>query len=595
MNSAVIMAIAILVFGVGFRFYSKFLALKIAKLDDSNPTPATRLNDSKDYVPMNKWVVFFYHYATIAGAGVLMGPTLAAQYGWLPCIIWILAATCLAGGVHDFMVMFLSVKYDGKSIGDIAKREVGLLCWIAVTLATFFMVIVAIAGMGIGLISALTHNPWATFTVATSIPIALFIYAYGRWIRRGRLQEGAMIGLCLLIIVLFTAPMLHKMGLLNIFSLGKEELIFIIALYCAIASIIPVHILLAPRDQLSGLIKIIILSFFVLAVFAIHPPLKMPPITEYAIIGGPVVPGTLWPFLFIVITCGAISGWHTLCCSGVSPRLIAKESHIRTIAYGGWLLESTIAVVALCLACILFPGDYFAINTNPKVYAGLGMNPVELQRFSQLIGMDLQGRVGGVSSLGVGAAKLLSGLFGEWTLAFWYQFVIAFMGIFIMPIVDHGTRMARYLVQDALGISSTMTRKWWFSTIFLTFIGVFLWAYLLYTGTISIIWPMFGICNQLMACIGLTVATSYILKRFKPIYGLVTFWPVLVFTSASLHGTVIKISKELLPLATTPAYVQMSILIFFIVLFCIVLIDAARSWLKAFKQSFYFAKAQNDK
>ncbi len=594
MNSAFILAIAILVFGLGFRFYSKFLALKIAKLDDEKPTPAVRFNDGKDYVPMKKWTVFFYHYATIAGAGVLIGPTLAAQYGWLPCILWILAATCLAGGVHDFMVMYLSVKYDGKSIGDIAKREVGFLCWIAVICAAFFMIIMAIAGMGVGLISALKNNPWATFTVMATVPIALFIYAYENWIRKGKFQEGAIIGLGLLIIVLLTAPELQKMGLLNIFDLRRERLIVLIGIYSLFASIIPVHILLAPRDHLSGTIKVSGVMLITIALLIMHPTFKMPPLTVYATIGGPVVPGTLWPFLFIVITCGAISGWHTLCCSGVSPRLIAKESHIRTIGYGGWLLESMIAVVALCLACTLFPGDYFAINANPKVYAGIGMNPVELQRFSELIGMDLQGRVGGVSSLSVSVANLLSDLFKrETTLAFWYQFMIVFMGIFIMPIMDHGTRMARYFVQDALGITPKMRSKWWFSTIILAFIAVFLWGYLLWTGTIGILWPMFGICNQLMACIGLIIATSYILKHFKPLYGLIAFWPVIVFASASIHGAGIRILKDLLPSGTTPAYVQMSLLLLFIVLFCLVLIEAARSWLKAFNKLMPPSKKQS--
>jgi len=573
------MALAIFIFSLGFRFYSKFLASKVTKLDDGKTTPAIRLNDGKDYVPTNKWVVFFYHYATIAGSGVLIGPTLAAQYGWLPCILWILAATCLAGGVHDFMVMFLSIRHEGKSIGQVAKMEVGRISLIAVTLATFFMVIVAIAGMGIGLVSALRHNAWATFSVATTIPISLFIYAYAHWIRRGRSSEGAVIGLCLLVLFLLIAPKLNEMGLLRTFDLETEQLILLVALYSSIASMIPIHILLSPRDHLSGLIKVAVIALLVIAIFAAHPDLEMPPLTEYAALGGPVVSGGLWPFLFIIITCGAISGWHSLCCSGVSPKLLSRETDIRIVAYGGWLLESTIAVVALCLASILLPGDYFAINATPNVYATLGMVPIELHKLSGLIGMNLQGRVGGVTSLGVSAAKLLSSLSGgEATLAYWYQFTIVYVGIFIMPIMDHGTRMARYFVQDALGIAPSKTRKWWLSTVILTLAMAFTWAYLLYTGTIGVIWPMFGMCNQLMACIGLIVATSYILKHLKPIYGFITFWPVLVFSSASIHGALLKITKELLPSGTIPALVQTSILLFFIALFSVVLVDALRKW-----------------
>lgn len=589
LNSAILMALAVFVFALGFRFYSKFLATKIAKLDDRNPTPAVKFNDGKDYVPMNKWVVLFYHYATIAGAGVLLGPTLAAQYGWLPCIIWILIATCLAGGVHDFMVMFLSVRNDGKSIGEIARKELGRLSWITITLAVFFMAIVAISGMGMGLINALEHNPWATFTVMMTIPISIFIYVYTRWIRRGRIFEASAIGLAILMALFFAAGMFQHTWLLTLFDLDRGTLVILIALYCSIASILPVHVLLTPRDHLSGLIKIAFVILLVMAIFLVHPTLKMPPTTEYIFKGGPVVSGTLWPFLFITITCGAISGWHSLCCSGVTPRLLTKETDIRTIAYGGWLLESAIAVVALCLACILAPGDYFAINTSPKVYATLGMEPVELKRISELVGMNLQGRTGGVTSLGVSIAKILSSLIGlDATIAYWYQIAIVYIGIFIMPIMDHGTRMGRYFLQDALGIKHAKTYKWWLSTIILTIIMAFTWAYLLYTGTISVIWPMFGMCNQLMACIALLVATSYILKHSKPLYGLVTFWPVLIFASASIHGGILKVVYELLPTGTTVAYVQSSVFIIFIILFSVALADSLRNYVntvKAFKMS----------
>lgn len=586
-NSVILMALSVLIFALGFRFYSKFLASKIAKLDDRNPTPAVKLNDGKDYLPTNKWVVLFYHYATIAGAGVLLGPTLAAQYGWLPCIIWILIATCLAGGAHDFMVMFLSVRNDGKSIGEIARKELGRLSWITITLATFFMAIVAISGMG--LINALEHNPWATFTVMTTIPISIFIYVYTRWIRKGKTFEASIIGLAILMALFFTAGMFQHTWLLKLFDLDREALIILIALYSSIASILPVQVLLTPRDHLSGLMKVAFVALLVVALFFAHPTLEMPPVTEYSFKGGPVVSGALWPFLFITITCGAISGWHSLCCSGVTPRLLSKEADIRTIAYGGWLLESAIAVVALCLACMLAPGDYFAINTSPKVYATLGMEPVELKKVSELIGMNLQGRTGGVTSLSVGIAKLLSGLFGlDATIAYWYQIAIVYVGIFVMPIMDHGTRMGRYFLQDFLGIKPTKVYKWWLSTIVLTIIMAFAWAYLLYTGTIGVIWPMFGVCNQLMACIGLLVATSYVLKHHKPLYGLVTFWPVLVFASASIHGGVLKVAYELLPMGTTVAYVQSSVFTIFIVLFVVTLVDSVRNYMnavKAFKKS----------
>ncbi|MBO3803309.1 MAG: carbon starvation protein A, partial [Candidatus Brockarchaeota archaeon] len=440
---------------------------------------------------------------------------------------------------------------------------------------------VAIAGMGMGLISALKNNHWATFSVATTVPISLFIFAYSRWIRKGRSFEGAMVGLSLLILLLIMAPKLAETGLLRAFDLGSEQLIFLIAIYSSIASIVPVHVLLSPRDHLSGLIKVAVIAVLVAAIFAAHPELEMPPVTEYAFSGGPVVSGSLWPFLFIIVTCGAISGWHSLCCSGVSPKMVHRETDIRVVAYGGWLLESVIAVVALLLASTFAPGDYFAINATPQVYGTLGLAPVELRGLSESVGTNLQGRVGGVASLGASAAKILSSLSGGGAaMAYWYQFTIVYMGIFIMPIMDHGTRMARYFVQEALGIPPSKNFKWWLSTVVLTLAMAFTWAYLLYTGTIGVIWPMFGICNQLMACIGLIVATSHIIKHRKPIYGLVTFWPVLVFSSASIHGALLKITNELLPSKTVPALVQTAILLFFMSLFCAVLADASMKWFK---------------
>ncbi|MEM3693205.1 MAG: carbon starvation protein A [Candidatus Bathyarchaeia archaeon] len=574
MNSASVMILSILVFVLEYRFFSKFLAMKIAKLDDKNPTPARKFNDGKDYIPTNKWVVLFYHYATIAGAGVLLGPTLAAQYGWLPCIFWILIATCLVGGVHDFMVTFLSVRNDGKSLGEIALKEIGPLSRITVTLATFFMVIVAIAGMGIGLINALEHNPWATFVTIMTIPISLFIYAYSKCLRRTNILEASAIGLAILIVLFFVTGIFQHTSSLYLFDFDRESLIILIALYSSIASLLPLEILLTPRDHLSGLIKVTFITLLMLSIFFAHPNIKNAPITEYSIKGGPVVSGAIWPFLFITITCGAISGWHSLCCSGVTPKILSKETDIRTVAYGGWLLESLIAIIALCLACILAPGDYFAMNTSPEVYSALRMEPVELEKFSTLIGVKLQGRTGGVTSLSVSIAKLLSSLFGsDATLAYWYNLAIVYICIFIMPIMDHGTRIGRYFIQDALGIKPMKTFKWWLSSIILTLVTAFAWAYLLYTGTISIIWPMFGMCNQLMACIGLLIATSFILKHNKPIYGLITFWPVLVFASASIHGGIIKISYELLPIGTTTAYIQASMFLFFMLLFVITLAD----------------------
>lgn len=586
MNSTLLIALSIFVFVLGFRFYSSFLSKKIAGLDDSRATPAVKFNDGKDYVPIKKWTLYFYHYATIAGSGVIVGPTLAAQYGWLPCILWILAATCLAGGVHDFMVMFLSVRHEGKSIAEVAKQKVGKVSWLTITIAVYFMVVVAIAGMGVGLLSALVHNPLATFTVFVTIPIALLMYLYEKYFKPRRSIYASILGAVMLIFCVLIAPKLDEMGLLTTLDLSKDHLILLIGLYASAASMLPVQQLLAPRNNLSGYMKVFIVGALLFTLL-IPREIRMPSVTSYVLIGGPVVSGCLWPFLFIIITCGAISGWHTLCCSGVSPRCISKESDIRVVAYGGWLLESVIAIIALCLACSLFPQDYFAINTAPEIYSGLGMQTVELAKLSQAVGFDLQGKIGGVVSFSISAAKAFSDVFGGQYLKQAYLFMVLFMAIFIMPIMDHGTRMARYFVQDALGIKAANARRWWISAFALTLVMASMWSYLLYTGTISVIWPTFGVCNQLMACIGLTVATSYILKTRRPIYGLVTFWPVLIFASASIHGAFIKIMFELLPLETTAGYIQASILTLFSILFIVALMDTFKIYIKALHGAFH--------
>jgi len=578
MNSTILISLAIFVFALGFRFYSTFLSKKVAEIEDTKPTPAVEFNDRVDYVPVKKWPLFFYHYATIAGAGVIIGPTLAAQYGWLPCLLWILAATCLAGGVHDFMVMFLSVQHGGKSIAEIAKSEVGRISWVIVSIAVYFMVVVAIAGMGMGLLSALEHNPQSTFVVLCTIPIALILYLCESF--RLSIIVSSIVGATLLVLIVIIAPVLYDAGLLAPLDLSRSQIILLLVLYASAAAILPVDKLLVPRNRLSGYLKVLIVVLLASLLLFMMKAIRMPSITDYAYVGGPIVYGPLWPFLFIIITCGAISGWHTLCCSGVTPRCISKRSDIRVVAYGAWLLESMIAVVALTLACLLYPQDYFAINSGPNVYASLGMQPIELPKLSNILGFSIEGKTGGVVSFSISAAKVLATLVGEEHLRQLYLFMVVYTAIFIMPIIDSGTRMGRYFIQDALGITAANPRRWWASTLILTFTMVSLWSYLLLTGTISLIWPTFGICNQLLASIGLMIATAYILRKRPPIYGLVTFWPVLIFASASIHGAIIKILYELLPLGTIAAYIQTAILLLFTTLFLATLIDASRVYLK---------------
>jgi carbon starvation protein len=362
MDGAIILAISICIFFLGYRFYSKFIADRILRLDPDRPTPAAQMKDGVDYIPTRRSVVFFYHYSTIAGAGVLVGPTLAAQYGWLPCIIWILVATCLAGGVHDLVIMFASVRHNGRSIGQIAKEELGRTGGGAVMIGILFLVVTCIAGLGLGVVTALEKNPWGAFSAIMTIPIALLVGIYMRHIRPGRVVEASLLGVGLILVFFFLGSLIPGSALATYFTLTKEQLTIIIGLYAFIAAILPTDLLLVPRDYLSAYIKAGVIFLLVAGVFLVRPEFNMPSVTQYINGGGPVVSGALWPFLFIVITCGAISGWHSLCCSGVSPKLVRNELDIRPIAYGGWLLESLCAVIALSLAASMMPGDYFAIN-----------------------------------------------------------------------------------------------------------------------------------------------------------------------------------------------------------------------------------------
>lgn len=580
MNSAVLLATAICVFYLGYRFYSRFLGLKVTSVDESRPTPAVRLNDGKDYIPTKRGIVFFYHYATIAGAGVLVGPTLAAQYGWLPCVIWILAATCLAGGVHDFVVMLASVRHDGKTLGQIALAEVGKLTGSLVSIATIFLITTAIAGLGLGVVKALELNPWGTFSVVTTIPIALLVGFYLRRVRPGKIIEASLIGIVLVLATFVIGSLIPTSWLAGYFRFDKEQLTILIGLYAFVAAIMPVDMLLTPRDYLSAYIKAGVIALLVIGFFVVRPDLKMLPVTQYVEGGGPIISGGLWPFLFIVITCGAVSGWHSLCCSGVSPKLISNERDIRPVAYGGWLLESLCAVLALCLASMLIPSDYFAINAPLSTYAMTGMTPAELPRLSRIIGMELQGRTGGTTSLAVGMGLIFSNLFGgEGALKFCYMFAVVFLGIFTMPIMDHGTRMSRYLLQETFArVYKPFRRTSWLSSIIFTAVATTSWVYLLYTGGIGVLWPMFGICNQLLASIGLTVGTIFVIRRNKPVYGLVTFLPMLVFVVSSTHGAILKV-MELSMEGTVVAYVQAGVLLIVSVLVVLVVIDSIRKWI----------------
>lgn len=583
MSGAVLLLIALAVFALGYRFYARFLATKVIPLDPDRATPAVRLEDGRDYVPTPRWVTFFYHFATISGSGVLVGPTLAAQYGWLPCFLWILAATCLAGGVHDFIILAASVRHEGKSIAQIALAEVGPVTGTAVMVAILFLVTTAMAGLGLGAVNALEHNAWGTFSVAMTIPIALLLATYLRWIRPGRVAEASLLGVGLLLVALFIGPAVRDSEIGGWFDLSKQSLTVLLAIYAFIAAVLPVGILVRPRDYLSAYIKAGTVLLLMLGVFLVRPSLHLPPVTSYVAGGGPVVPGALWPFLFIIITCGAISGWHALCCSGVTPKLLASERDIRPVAYGGWLLESFCAVLALVLAAILLPGDYFAINAKPEAFAQTGLTPVLLPEVARDVGVEVQAKPGGPVSLAVSMTLIFSRLFGgaaQQARALWYQFAILFLGVFFVAVLDHGTRVARYLLQEMAGRMRPEWGRvnWWPGAVIGAGLGALAWGWLLYTGEIQTLWPVFGICNQLLAVITLAVGTTFILRHSRPVYALTTALPLLLFAGACLHGGMLKVAQSFAASAGTPERVQAVILMVVMALVLIVLADSGRKW-----------------
>ncbi len=578
MNVATLLLIAIVIFVAGYLFYSRWLASKVLGLDPDRKTPAVRLTDGKDYVPTSRWVTFFYHFATISGSGVLIGPTLAAQYGWLPCLLWILAATCLAGGVHDMVVLTASLRHDGKSIAQIALAEVGPITGTAVMVAILFMVTTAMAGFGLGAVAALEHNPWGTFAVAMTIPVALLLSAYLRWFRPGKIIEASLGGVGILALVLVFGSALPGTWFGNIFDMNREGLIWALVLYAFLAAALPVGLLVRPRDYLSAFIKVGTIVLLVIGSLVAMPALEMPAVSQYIGGGGPIIAGSLWPFLFIVITCGAISGWHALCCSGVTPKLLSSEKDIRPVAYGGWLLESCIAVLALGLAAMLAPGDYYAINATPDTFAGTGLVPSLVPTFEQEAGMTVQGKPGGPVSLAFSMTLIFSKLFGGWVnKGLLFQFFILFLGLFIVAVLDHGTRMARYFVQELVGkIKPSWGRHdWTIGTVIASALSALAWGALLYTGEIGTLWPVFGICNQLLATTALAVGTIFILRRTRPWYALTTAVPMLFFAAACLHGGILRVMASFAESAKAAEQVQGGILVMAIGLVLVVLIDCA--------------------
>ena len=513
MNAVPIVIGSICILMIAYRLYGTFIALKVLKLDDSKPTPAHKLEDGKDYVPTNKWVTFGHHFAAIAAAGPLVGPILAAQFGYLPSLLWLLIGAVIGGAVHDAVVLFASMRKDGKSLSEVAKEELGPVAGFCTGLAMLFIITITMAGLSMVVLHALENNPWGTFAVGITIPIAMGVGLYHK--KTGNLKGATIVGFALIMAGILLGPNIQGTAFGELLTLEASTLAIILPIYAFFAAALPVWLLLAPRDYLSTFMKIGVFAALIIGVFVVNPEIQFPAFTEFINGGGPIVAGPVWPFISITIACGAISGFHAFVGSGTTPKMLNRWSDIKSVGFGAMLVECVVAIMALIAAVSLQPGDYFAINSTPEVFQTLGMETVHLNELSEEIGMNLEGRTGGAVTLAVGMTYIFTEIpFFDKLASFFFQFVIMFEAVFILTAIDSGTRVARYLIQDFFGEFYKPLKRvdWLPGNIFASALACFIWGYLLYSGDIGSIWALFGVSNQLMASIGLIIGATVVLK-----------------------------------------------------------------------------------
>ena len=551
-------------------------------LDPKKTTPAHRLNDGHDYHPTNRWVLFGHHFAAIAGAGPLVGPVLAAQFGFLPGAIWIVIGAVLAGAVHDYVILFASVRHNGLSLHKIARDYVGKTTGIATAIAVLFIIITALAGLSIVVVNALAESAWGTFAIAVSIPTAILVGIYMQYLRKGALVEASVIGTILLLAGVFFGYYIQHSTWAFAFTFSRQQLSILLPIYGFFASVLPVWLLLAPRDYLSSYLKIGTIALLAIGIFIVQPEIKMPAVTPFIFGGGPIIPGRVWPFVCITIACGAISGFHALISSGTTPKMLSNERDIRMIGYGAMLVEGFVAIMALIAATALIPADYFAINCRPEVFQKLGMSVVNLPVLSQLVQENITGRPGGAVSLAVGMAQIFSNLPGmKGLMGYWYHFAIMFEALFILTTIDAGTRVARYITQDIIGKAVTPFRdqKWMPGIIITSALVVFGWGYLVYNGDISTIWPMFGVANQLLATTALIIGTTIILKNNRnKWYALITFLPMLFMLVTTIDAGIENIFSNYLPQNSFNGNLNTLLSVIMLILVTIIFVDSCVKW-----------------
>ena len=598
MNAMPFVIGTIAIFAIAYRLYFSFVAAKVAVKNDLSLTPAHRLYDKQNYYPMNKWVLFGHHFAAIAGAGPLVGPVLAAQFGFMPGFLWMLIGAVMAGAVHDYVILTASVQHDGKSLAFIAKEEINKVSGTTTIFAIILIIIVALAGLGLVVVNALEESSWGTFTIASTIPIAIIMGLWMFKFRKGKTLEATIFGVIMLILAVVAGRYIPDSPFASWFTFKHNTLTIIIAIYGFLASVLPVWLLLSPRDYLSSIMKISVIALLAVGLIIVAPEIKMPAFTDFVGGGGPIIPGKLFPYLFITIACGAISGFHALVSSGTTPKMIMREADIKTIAVGSMLTEGAVSIMALIAATSLLPLDYFQINVPVEKFQALlpklqsmGFTESNIDVLSASVGEKIAGRTGGAVSLGVGMAYIFSSIPGmKHLMSYWYHFAIMFEALFILTTIDAGTRIGRFLLQEALGkvYKPFQATNWLPGNLLTSGLIVFSWAYFIYTGTVSTIWPMFGTANQLLATIALAIGTSFIINRGRAKYAWVTILPMIfvgvtTVTAAYLNIKNIYVPQAMEPATMVPGLINLILTLSILICVFIIFYNAVPKWIAGIK------------